>query len=272
MKQTLRNQQDLLKNRKKVIRKRRFVRFLLFLVLILVLLFLGFYSISNPGFFGNIINTVKSFYSSGPVEPSNSSETNITAEGSSTETASESTAAGGESVSADKSGTEVSFWEKILSLLKIGIKKQEKNFPSSLVIKVYFATLGEEEKFVFEKRTIVAGEPGSAVKNAIYELLKGPYKSFNYAVIPPGTKLLGVEIYENFAKINFSGEFLENSLESGILDEYVIYSIVNTVTQVPGIDGVIFLIDGKRIKVYGNIDLSIPAIKNEKFLEESEST
>jgi spore germination protein GerM len=75
-----------------------------------------------------------------------------------------------------------------------------------------------------------------------------------------------VDIYENFAKINFSQDFLQNSLESGILDEYVIYTIVNTVTEIPEIEGVIFLIEGIRIKLYGKVDLSIPAIRNEKYL------
>ena len=75
-----------------------------------------------------------------------------------------------------------------------------------------------------------------------------------------------MDIYENFAKINFSQDFLQNSLESGILDEYVIYTIVNTVTGIPEIEGVIFLIEGMRIKLYGQVDLSIPAIRNEKYL------
>jgi len=160
------------------------------------------------------------------------------------------------------------FWQKILGLLNIGKEKQNENFPSRLEIRAYFATLGNDNKFVYENRIIIAGDQKTAVSNAVKELLKGPLKSFNFPVIPPGTKLLDVEIYENFAKINFSHEFLDNSLESGVFDEYVIYTIVNTVTQVPGIDGVVFLIEGKRIKTYGNVDLSIPAIKNEDFLKE----
>ena len=119
---------------------------------------------------------------------------------------------------------------------------------------------------MFEERTIFAGDPKIAVTNAVKELIGGPLKSYHFPVIPPGTKLLSVDIYENFAKINFSQDFLQNSLESGILDEYVIYTIVNTVTEIPEIEGVIFLIEGIRIKLYGKVDLSIPAIRNEKYL------
>lgn len=82
-----------------------------------------------------------------------------------------------------------------------------------------------------EKRTIVAGNPDTAVLNATQELLKGPTKSYHFPAIPVGTKLLGAETYENIAKINLSRKFLENSLDTRILDEYIIYSIVNTLTE-----------------------------------------
>ncbi|MCL4378722.1 MAG: GerMN domain-containing protein, partial [Actinobacteria bacterium] len=91
---------------------------------------------------------------------------------------------------------------------------------------------------------------------------------YHFPVIPSGTRLLGVEIYENIAKINLSEDFLNKSLDSGILDEYVIYTIVDTITEIQGIEGVIFLVDGKRIKQYGKVDLSIPAIRNDKYLSE----
>lgn len=145
---------------------------------------------------------------------------------------------------------------------------EENTYPSSLNINFYFSALGEEKKLASEKRTINAGSPAIAAQNAILELLKGPAKPHHFSVIPAGTKLLGVEVNENIAKVDFSQEFLENSLDTSILDEYVIYSIVNTLTEIPDIEGVIFYIEGIRIKVYGNVDLSIPAIRNKDFIEE----
>jgi spore germination protein GerM len=163
-------------------------------------------------------------------------------------------------------GAVQSLWQKIIKFFRQKMSGQADNFPGTISVKIYFAALGQDEVFSFEERLINAGNPQVAVENTVNELLKGPSKSFHYPVIPPGTKLLGVEIYENLAKIDLSQEFLENSLESGILDDYVIYTIVDTVTQVPGVEGVIFLIEGKRIKLYGSVDISIPAIKNEKYL------
>ena len=106
------------------------------------------------------------------------------------------------------------------------------------------------------------------MQNAINELLEGPEKPHYFPVIPAGTELLGAEVNENIAKIDFSQEFLENSLDTRILDEYIIYSIVNTLTEIPQIEGVIFYIEGVRIRMYGNVDLTIPSIRNKEFLEE----
>jgi spore germination protein GerM len=197
--------------------------------------------------------------SSGNVSQSTDSQT---ASGSSAEEQTISKNQGTGSVA----GMAQSFWQKIIAFFRQKMSGQANNFPGTINMKIYFAALGQDEVFSFEERLINAGSPQVAVENTVNELLKGPSKSFHYPVIPPGTKLLGVQIYENLAKIDLSQEFLENSLESGILDDYVIYTIVDTVTQIPGVEGVIFLIDGKRIKLYGSVDISIPAIKNEKYL------
>lgn len=175
-------------------------------------------------------------------------------------------------IGGDTGESKNSLWHSIKINIREFLEKikgrgsQDKAFPDKLTINFYFCSLGEDSKLVGEKRTILAGDVITAVSNAMNELLKGPTRSYHFPVIPAGTKILGVEVYENVAKIDLSQEFLENSLDTRILDEYIIYSIVNTLTEIPEIDGVIFYIDGKRINVYGNIDLSIPIIRNEGFI------
>ncbi|MDD5659853.1 MAG: GerMN domain-containing protein [Actinomycetota bacterium] len=148
----------------------------------------------------------------------------------------------------------------------IGKQSEAESYPKKLNINFYFVMIGDEKKFGFEQRTIVAGSSQNAAINAMNELLKGPYKSFNFAVIPAGTKLLGVEVLNKIAKLNLSQEFLSESLDSNILDEYIIYTIVDTLTEIPEISAVSFLIDGKEIKEYGSVDLNLPLIRNEKYL------
>jgi hypothetical protein len=271
----MREKEQLLK--KKPRKKNRFARFVLMLVVFIIIISLVFYSIENPSFIKNTVEKLKAFYDSA-IDGSDTASSVDTFSAESEGLYNEEAASGLETGVNGDAGKEAgaltdgpqTFWQKILAFLKRGLDKDNDNFPSSLEIKIYFASLGQEEKFSYEKRTIIAGSSGIAVENAVKELLEGPHKAFNFPVIPPGTRLKGVEVYENLAKIDLSQEFLDNSLESGVLDEYVIYTIVNTVTQIPGVDGVIFLIEGKRIKIYGSVDLSIPAIKDEDFISEDD--
>lgn len=175
-----------------------------------------------------------------------------------------------ENEDSNNAGGSTSLWQKIINFItrRGDNGKEEDTYPSRLEINFYFSGLGEEKKLVSEKRTINAGSPDIAVQNAITELLKGPLKPHYFPVIPAGTELLGAEVSENIAKIDFSQEFLENSLDTRILDEYIIYSIVNTLTEIPEIEGVVFYIEGVRIRMYGNVDLSIPSIRNNDFIEE----
>ena len=291
--------EELIKKKKK--RAPRFIKFIFILVFIIAFASLIFYSIDNPGFLSSVKNKLMSFYSSSEdskltsetsgFSESNSSSsegsTSISGQGSkdftgesssnassiSSESSDDGSATGSDEDVSNKNNLAAankSFWQKIIDFFKSKIAEQSnKSFPDKIKINFYFCNLGEDSKFISEKRTINAGDQKTAVTNAMKELLKGPSKTYHFPVIPSGTKLLGVEIYENLAKINLSQEFLNNSLTSGILDEYVVYTVVNTVTEIPGVEGVIFLIDGKRIKLYGRVDLSIPAIRNEKYLDEN---
>jgi len=273
--------------RKKKRRTPPVVKFIFILVVITTIGFFVFYSIDNPEFFegikGKVISTYNDLrerdYTSSSL-PENSSYSDNGKESVSqdsietSDTADESFQASNEIPSdiIESPSKFFVFLQKIKNfLIREKPKENVKTYPTSLTINFYFCTLGKESKFVSEERTINAGNAETAVLNAARELLKGPVQPHHYPVIPGGTKLLDVEIYQNLAKINLSQDFLENSLESSILDECVIYTIVNTVTEIPGIDGVIFYIEGKRIKVYGSVDLTIPAIRDEQYLEEEEA-
>jgi hypothetical protein len=261
------------------------VRFTLIVILLITVGFFVFYSIDNPDF-------IKSMFSSNSDENQvEEGETVLpdTGENDAVDTTEESVQAGDSGESGEEDITEgettpdevsdnnetttgLSLWQRIKNFfLGLTGADEEETYDDTLEINFYFSGLGEEKKLVSEKKTINAGSPDNAVKNAVQELLKGPSKSYHFPVIPAGTELLDAETYENTAKIDLSQEFLENSLDTRILDEFIIYSIVNTLTEIPEIEGVVFYIEGIRIKVYGNIDLSIPAIRNTEYIKEDES-
>jgi hypothetical protein len=228
------------------------LKFTIIIIFIAIAGFLIFYTIDNPSFWKEQFSTILS------------DEENEEMVSSPDDTEAEP-----EEIPEDENES-LSIWQRIIDFFRRdgGNEDGEESYPGALELNFYFSSLEEEKKLVSEKRTIIAGDPETAVRNAIEALLKGPEKPYHFSVIPAGTKLIDVEVSKNIAEIDLSQDFLEESLDSRILDEYVIYSIVNTLTEIHEIDGVIFYIEGVRIKVYGDIDLSIPAIRNKEFLEE----
>lgn len=276
----IRNKQA--KKRKK--RPSSILRFTFIIILLVAAGFIIFYNIDNPDFvknkFSSLLNdsgielTVSDLPETDTDQLSSSVEEFVTGgDSGANEKEIEDDVEATTSDSSEDNQTESGLsllWQKIRNFFtnQKDEKENENSYPNQLEVNFYFSGLGEEKKLVSEKRTIFAGNADIAVKNAVQELLKGPTQSYHFPLIPAGTKLIGVETYENIVKIDLSQEFLENSLDTRILDEYVIYSIVNTLTEIPEIEGVIFYIEGIRIKIYGNVDLSTPAIRNKEYIDE----
>ncbi len=278
----IRNKQA--KKRKK--RPSPVLRFTFIIILLVAAGFIIFYNIDNPNFvknkFSSLLNDSKSEPAvsdlpetdTGQLSSSSSVEESVTGGdpgANEKEIEDDVEAAAGESSEDNQTESGLSLlWQKIRNFFtnQKSEKENESSYPNRLEVNFYFSGLGEEKKLVSEKRTIFAGNADIAVKNAVQGLLKGPTQPYHFPLIPAGTKLIGVETYENIVKIDLSQEFLENSLDTRILDEYVIYSIVNTLTEIPEIEGVIFYIEGIRIKIYGNVDLSVPAIRNKEYIDE----
>lgn len=235
---------DKIKKKKRRSRLRRFIVLIIFIALIGTFIF---YSIDNPGF-------ISGLFDRGDDGNGESVEINNSAEESSAEE--------------DDVPDIPSLWSRILAFFERGAAdtESEDTYSSSLLINIYFAGTGQEKILVAEERKVIAGNPGNALANAMNEILRGPLMSYHFPVIPAGTRLLSSRVIDGIAEIDLSQEFLDNSLDSRILDEYIIYSIVNTVTEIPDINGATFFIEGKKIKVYGSIDLSIPAIRKEELL------
>ena len=89
---------------------------------------------------------------------------------------------------------------------------------------------------------------------AIEQLIKGP-KSINgiddkkvLPTIPDGTRLNKVTIKEKTCYVDFSSEFLNK--RKSITVDVAIYSVVNTLVELPTINRVQFSIDGEQVLTY----------------------
>lgn len=97
--------------------------------------------------------------------------------------------------------------------------------------------------------------PAALVK----ELIRGPVLSGGVQTIPGKTKLRSFRVTNRIAYTNFSKE-ISSQLQGGSAGERMtVYSVVNSLARLSGIDKVQFLIEGKKVdSLAGHIDLTKP--------------
>lgn len=80
----------------------------------------------------------------------------------------------------------------------------------------------------------------------VEKLIAGPVNADLGPVIPDGTKLLSLEIVDGVAYVNFSREAKTNHWGGTAGETMTIYGVVNTLTQLPEVEQVQFLIEGEK--------------------------
>lgn len=156
-----------------------------------------------------------------------------------------------------------------LTLLLMGCSSQlsKGNDAESLpIIKPFPGDYGKEMSVFFpeqfqnmlsEEKRIIENENKKYEEIMVDELLKGPVSSSLRKIIPEGTELLSVEVLGQIGYVNFNKSFLSNKLseEEEVL---MIYSVVNTLTQIDKISKVQILIEGERPSKSNYIEISEP--------------
>lgn len=93
----------------------------------------------------------------------------------------------------------------------------------------------------------------------IRQLLAGPLENDKLSpVLPAGTKINKVSFKDGICYVDFSKEFLEG--RDGVSDDVVVYSVVNSLSDIGSVTKVQFWIDGKPVSSYREtvpIDLPI---------------
>jgi spore germination protein GerM len=86
------------------------------------------------------------------------------------------------------------------------------------------------------------------------ELINGPTYENLVATMPTGTKVNNIEIKNNQIILDVSKEFMDNKSSSLADQTLTIYSVVNSLTEIKEIDQVKFLVDGKEVEKYGDVN------------------
>ncbi len=124
-------------------------------------------------------------------------------------------------------------------------------------VMLYFATKDAMELVPHEVEREV--NPNEALEKTVLNLLlAGPQDEDELSTIPEGTKIISTSISEGVCYVDFNSDFITNHPGGSTGEELTIYSIVNTLTELPDINKVQFLIEGEKKSTFkGHIDFDI---------------
>lgn len=141
------------------------------------------------------------------------------------------------------------------------IKKPKNSVKESYEKTVNLYFIGENANYKFEiEKTILNIENNGIAKAIILELLKDNNKLRNG--IPEGTKLLSINLKNDTLYVDLSSEIQKNTNLGSVYETMMIYSIVNSLTELENVTYVQFLINGNFHETLSHIDISKPFEKN----------
>ena len=118
-----------------------------------------------------------------------------------------------------------------------------------------------------EVRNIPIKEKEPIEKYIIQELIKGPKDKANSKTVPPETKLLSIETKEGTCFVNLSEDFKTKHWGGSTGEMLTIYSIVDSLTELPDIQKVQFLIEGQKLDVFEHMVFNEPFSRDESLIK-----
>ena len=119
-----------------------------------------------------------------------------------------------------------------------------------------------------ESREIVLKE-GEKLETAVAQaLFAGPKNERLYSALPQGVKVLSTETKDGICFLNLSAEFSAAGM-GGSMEMLAVYSVVNTLCDVEGVEKVQILVEGKKIDEFGHLSLSESLERNKDVLKSS---
>ena len=115
-------------------------------------------------------------------------------------------------------------------------------------------------------REIISLVPDTTLEQTVMSRLLSSSSSGKLrSAVPEGTRLNDVYVSEGVCVVDLSREFIDNVVHDELHEGIAIYSIVNTMTELPMIDSVKILVDGKDTNGYLYYKLSLPLTNNSKL-------
>ncbi len=141
------------------------------------------------------------------------------------------------------------------------------NSYQSAAVTLYYAS--EDGKMLLKRTANVTYKNTYRLEQYIVnKIVQGPSDpSMGYSVFPAGTKVISVNTKNGICQVNFNQELLNSTLQ--VTPEVLIYSLVNSLAEVPGINAVQILIGGSSAVTFmDQIDLSAPLQRKPELVSE----
>lgn len=133
-------------------------------------------------------------------------------------------------------------------------------------IKLYFSDL-KSEKLIAEAREITVSQKETMEMRVLKELVKGPVNPKLMKTIPAETKILSAETKEGICFVNFSQEFRTRHTGGSAGEMMTVYSIVNSLTEIDGVEKVQFLIEGQKKDVFIHLIFNEPFSRDQELIQ-----
>ncbi|MHC2994787.1 MAG: GerMN domain-containing protein [Candidatus Atribacteria bacterium] len=145
-------------------------------------------------------------------------------------------------------------------------KKEVEPIPAEMIeVNLYFSD-SQAMYLVPEKRKIL--KTSTLARHIVNELIKGPVSPDLYSTIPEGTSINEVYIADDIAYVDLSEEVFKNHPGGSSGELMTVYSMVNTLTEIPPIRSVQILVAGnEKESLVGHVDISRPLLRDEDWIK-----
>ena len=130
---------------------------------------------------------------------------------------------------------------------------------------LYFSD--EEAMFLRPERRTLEDPAADKAAAVIGELIRGPESEDLVRTMPPNVVLRKVWVEDGVAYVDFSREFQTEHWGGSTGDTFTLFSVVNSLTELPGIEAVQFLVEGKvEEAALGHTDTTEPIRRREDLI------
>ena len=163
----------------------------------------------------------------------------------------------------DANGTAVGMLSSSNFIDKVG---NTLNNYENTTVTLYFANFSGN-RLKTEIRTGMYDSSKSLERYIVEQLMKGPASDDNYTTMPSNAKILSINTSNGICYIDFDSEFLKGA--SSVKDEIMIYSIVNSLTELSYINKVQISVEGETdILLHNKVSLDTLFYRTLSYMEQ----